>query len=60
MLLPGNFLTTHVNSVLWYGTDTYLGTSLQTKKALGIEKFYSGIFFAIITIFSYIEKNSAT
>lgn len=56
----GTLLTTHVNWDLWHGTDRYLRTSSQLKKALGVERFYSGFFFSIITIFPWIEQNSIT
>lgn len=54
----GTLLTIPVNCVLWHGTDTYLRTSSLAKKALGLEKFYSGIFSAAITIFPCSEQNS--
>lgn len=34
----------------------YLRTPSPAKTALGLEKFYSGIFSAMITIFPFIEK----
>lgn len=54
----GILLTIHVNYILWYGINTYLTISLLARKALGLEKFYSGMFSAIITIFPCVEQNS--
>lgn len=52
----GTLLTTRINCTLWHETDAYLGTPSPAKTALGLEKFYSGIFSAMITIFTFIEQ----
>ena len=54
----GILLTIHVNYILRYGINTYLTISLLARKALGLQKFYSGMFSAIITIFPCVEQNS--